>query len=416
MSNKISVITVVYNDAENIRRTMQSFFSQTWEDKEYIVVDGGSTDGTADIIREYADRLAWWCSEKDAGIYDAMNKGILHASGDWINILNCGDEYCSDDSLKNAILNCRADDADIIYGDSIKRQLGHTLYMEAPADAGGLEFAPIYRHGSSLMRASVNKEYLYDLAQKDKYGYALDWHLIHKLYTKGFRFVKTDAYIETFDAEGVSNHPVRSVWLNYKIASSNGFSLKKAMKFAIAFALAMFTQSKAYTVLRKFVLETFTNTILSHLPIWKARRGALKLLRAKIGTGTYINRHCYIMDPNRMAIGQNSHINRLCTLDARGGLYIGNSVSVSHGVMLMTGSHDINSHDFSVNYLPIRIEDYAWIGCGAIVLQNVKIGRGAVVAAGAVVTKDVPPYTVVGGIPAKAINKRSSHLEYKCNH
>lgn len=117
-----------------------------------------------------------------------------------------------------------------------------------------------------------------------------------------------------------------------------------------------------------------------------------------------------------MEIGQNSHVNRLCTLDARGGLYIGNSVSVSHGVMLMTGSHDINSHDFSVNYLPIRIEDYAWIGCGAIVLQNVKIGRGAVVAAGAVVTKDVPPYTVVGGIPAKAINKRSSQLEYKCNH
>ena len=58
MSNKISVITVVYNDVKNIRQTMESFFSQTWEDKEYIVVDGGSTDGTADIIKEYADRLA----------------------------------------------------------------------------------------------------------------------------------------------------------------------------------------------------------------------------------------------------------------------------------------------------------------------------------------------------------------------
>ena len=71
MSNKISVITVVYNDVANIRATMESFFSQTWEDKEYIVIDGGSTDGTADIIKEYAPRLAYWCSEKDNGIYDA---------------------------------------------------------------------------------------------------------------------------------------------------------------------------------------------------------------------------------------------------------------------------------------------------------------------------------------------------------
>lgn len=100
MSNKISVITVVYNDVKNIRNTMESFFSQTWEDKEYIVVDGGSTDGTAEVIKEYSDRLAWWCSEEDDGIYDAMNKGILHATGDWINVLNCGDSYCSIESLK----------------------------------------------------------------------------------------------------------------------------------------------------------------------------------------------------------------------------------------------------------------------------------------------------------------------------
>ncbi len=93
MEDKISVITVVYNDVEHIRETMESFFSQTWENKEYIVIDGGSTDGTADIIREYSDRLAFWCSEKDGGIYDAMNKGIAHVTGNWINILNSGDRF-----------------------------------------------------------------------------------------------------------------------------------------------------------------------------------------------------------------------------------------------------------------------------------------------------------------------------------
>ena len=83
--NKISVITIVLNDVANIRKTLDSFFSQTWEEKELIVIDGGSSDGTADIIREYADRIAWWCSESDGGIYDALNKGILHCTGDWIN-------------------------------------------------------------------------------------------------------------------------------------------------------------------------------------------------------------------------------------------------------------------------------------------------------------------------------------------
>ena len=86
MRNKISVITVVFNDVAHIKETMESYFSQTWEEKEYIVIDGGSTDGTADIISKYADRLAYWCSEPDGGIFDAMNKGIKYAKGDWINI------------------------------------------------------------------------------------------------------------------------------------------------------------------------------------------------------------------------------------------------------------------------------------------------------------------------------------------
>ena len=91
MNKKVSVITVVYNDVGHIRETIESFFSQTWEDKEYIVIDGGSTDGTIDIIKEYANRISYWISEPDKGMYDAMNKGILKANGDWINILNSGD-------------------------------------------------------------------------------------------------------------------------------------------------------------------------------------------------------------------------------------------------------------------------------------------------------------------------------------
>ena len=266
MSNKISVITVVYNDAKNIRQTMESFFSQTWEEKEYIIVDGGSTDGTAEIIKEYADRLAWWCSEKDKGIYDAMNKGIQHATGDWINILNCGDSYCSTESLKEAMTNCDPESADIIYGDSMVNKDGSLFFFPASNDVSQLNYSPIYRHGSSFVRTKIHKKHLFDLSKSKKYGFALDWLLIYTLYKNGYRFARTNAFIEVFDIEGVSNKPLKGAILNYRISTSDGFSLKKAFEFAKAFSKVCFVNSIFYSTLRHFALETFANTILSHLP------------------------------------------------------------------------------------------------------------------------------------------------------
>lgn len=414
MSNKISVITVVFNDVANIRHTMESFFSQTWEDKEYIVIDGGSTDGTANIIREYADRLAYWCSEKDDGIYDAMNKGIMQATGDWINILNSGDSFCSEKSLENAMTLCIPSEADVIYGNSIRLGHGFSVIMPADSDKKKMELAPIYRHGSSLMRTSVHKKYLYDVTKKEQYGFALDWDVIYRMYKDGYKFVKVDTEIEAFKFEGVSNHPIKSLLYNYRITSSRGFSMARTAHFVKSMFMAVITSSAIYPKLRNFVLETYTNTILSHVPIWRLRRYFFRSLGCKINSETYIDRHCYIMGVNRLEIGHGTHVNRQCTLDARGLLYIGNSVSVSHGVMLMSGGHDFNSKTFEAVFLPIIIEDNAWIGCGAIVLQGVTIGKGAVVAAGAVVTKNVPPYAVVGGVPAKVIGHRSEDLDYIC--
>lgn len=414
MANKISVITVVYNDIKNIRKTMESFFSQTWKEKEYIVIDGGSTDGTAEIIKEYADRLAYWCSEKDAGVYDAMNKGVKHASGDWVNILNCGDFYASSTSLEDALNNCNPDEADIIYGDSIMMKNGNSFFMLSSDNVSLLNRKPIYRHGSSLVRTEIHKANLFDLSKKKNYGFALDWYLIYSLYKKNYRFVRTNAVIEAFDVEGMSNHPLRGEVFNYRIISSDGFSVSKLMYFIKSYCRTAFTNSLLYRALCKFILGTYTMTIVPHIPVWCIRRKALNIIGMAIGKETYIDRHSHIMSPNKLKVGNFTHINRLSTLDARGRLTIGDSVSISHGVMIMTGSHDIETKSFAVRFLPITIEDYVWIGCGAIVLQNVTIGEGAVVAAGAVVTKDVPPYTIVGGIPAKIIGSRNKNLDYKC--
>jgi glycosyltransferase involved in cell wall biosynthesis len=89
----VSVITVVYNDCQNIEATIKSVLAQTCDQVEYLVIDGGSKDGTVDVIKCYADRLDYWVSEPDKGLYDAMNKGLAAATGKYISFLNCGDEY-----------------------------------------------------------------------------------------------------------------------------------------------------------------------------------------------------------------------------------------------------------------------------------------------------------------------------------
>ena len=102
----ISIITVVFNGEKYLEETIQSVINQTYSNVEYIIIDGGSSDGTLDIIKKYEERIDYWVSEKDKGIYDAMNKGIDVASGEWINFMNAGDGFYADDVLdKIFILN-----------------------------------------------------------------------------------------------------------------------------------------------------------------------------------------------------------------------------------------------------------------------------------------------------------------------
>lgn len=98
---RVSVITVVRNDVAHLEETILSALRQTYREVEYIIIDGGSTDGTVDIIEKYADRLAYWVSEPDGGIYPAMNKGVAHATGDWINFMNSGDAFADDKVLED---------------------------------------------------------------------------------------------------------------------------------------------------------------------------------------------------------------------------------------------------------------------------------------------------------------------------
>ena len=99
----ISVITVSYNAVLTIEQTILSVINQTYLNIEYIIIDGGSTDGTVNVIKKYADKIAYWVSESDKGIYDAMNKGIAYSHGEYCNFINAGDKFCSSSILKQVM-------------------------------------------------------------------------------------------------------------------------------------------------------------------------------------------------------------------------------------------------------------------------------------------------------------------------
>lgn len=155
------------------------------------------------------------------------------------------------------------------------------------------------------------------------------------------------------------------------------------------------------------------NRILNKIPLQFIRNLLLQTLGIKIGKNTVLYSWQEIRKPSKIKIGNNSIIGFKSTIDGRKGVIIGNNVNISSEVMIWSLQHNYNSSDFEGSGGTVIINDYSWISARAIILPNVTIGEGAVIAAGAVVTKDIPPYTVVGGIPARMIGKRERNLNYQ---
>ena len=156
--------------------------------------------------------------------------------------------------------------------------------------------------------------------------------------------------------------------------------------------------------------------LISQVPSHDIRLAVYRLLGAKIGTQTSIHRGCQFYHMPGLKVGNNCVINQQVILDARCGLIIGQNVSISEQAILYTLHHDLDDPDFVVTGGPVIVDDYAFIGARAMIMPGVHLGEGSAIAAGAVVTKDVPPYTVVGGVPAKPIRQRSRNLRYQLNY
>lgn len=156
----------------------------------------------------------------------------------------------------------------------------------------------------------------------------------------------------------------------------------------------------------------FGNMFINKIPSRTIRKCFYQMLGCKIGKDSVIFRRCDMLYPGRIEIKNNVSIGWFTHLDGRGGIIIGENTNISSYSKIVTGGHIADSPTFDVEFLPIVIGKRVWICTGAIILGGVTIGDGAIIAAGSVVTKDVAPYTIVGGIPAKYIRDRNRELTY----
>ena len=194
---KLSIITVNYNDSKGLEHTIKSIISQSFHDYEFIVIDGGSTDDSVNIIRKYEQYINYWVSEPDGGIYPGMNKGLRLAQGEYVNFMNGGDCYHSSDVLEKIF--SLDTDADIITGNHAENGLKNV-------GQGGVTMLDLYKwaidHQASFIRRELALGHPYD----EKYRIVSDWKFfIEALVLDNCSFYYTDTIVVDVDMDGISN-------------------------------------------------------------------------------------------------------------------------------------------------------------------------------------------------------------------
>ncbi len=192
-SIKVTVITVTYNAKDALEKTMHNIDVQDYTNLEYIVVDGASLDGTISLLNSYTGKLDRWISEPDMGIYDAMNKGVAMATGDYCLFMNAGDCFAGPSVVSQAVKNFGG--ADVIYGDILKD--GNLKKSLSPRNCHKM----YYCHQAVFTRTSCLKEYPFDISHR----FSADFKQAKQLYLAGKTFKQTNIAIAVFDTTGISN-------------------------------------------------------------------------------------------------------------------------------------------------------------------------------------------------------------------
>lgn len=190
---KISIVTIVRNDSPGLEKTIRSVIAQTYENIEFIVIDGASDDGTVDVIKRYASKIDYWTSEKDGGIYDAMNKGTRRATGAWINYMNAGDTFVGSEVLTSIDFNALSAYV-LLYGNRIRDGL-----VGYPNDPGVLTKGIIHANHQAMF---FNKAVLGSMLYYDtRYKIYADYELVNRIYMAFPRLIRY-INLDIADSEG----------------------------------------------------------------------------------------------------------------------------------------------------------------------------------------------------------------------
>lgn len=225
---KISVITISFNSYKTIEKTIKSVIGQTYPDIEFIVVDGGSTDGTVDILNRYRDKIDILRVEPDKGIYDAMNKGINLSSGEWISFMNSNDYFYNEKVIEGVF--GQGTDADIIYGYCIDPDTGKSVKPLSLQDFW--KRIPV-NHQSAFVKAVYYKEHPYEL----EYTVSSVYDFFYFWYCKGIRFKYIDMPVAVYDMKGLSFYSFAWLWdyLRISLKYSKGKRIRVLLRFVYLF-------------------------------------------------------------------------------------------------------------------------------------------------------------------------------------
>jgi glycosyltransferase involved in cell wall biosynthesis len=190
----VTIITVVRNGEKTLEKTILSIINQTYNNIEYIIIDGSSSDGTLDIIKKYEDKIDYWISEKDEGIYYAMNKGIALAVGEWINFMNSGDCFYNNEVI-DKIFGLGKEYRCLIYGNTICKTRRCSV-LQYPVLCDIKKYMP-FCHQSCFIRSEIMKQYKFDTS----YKIVSDYNLVYKLFHDGLLFEYIDTIVSVYEAE-----------------------------------------------------------------------------------------------------------------------------------------------------------------------------------------------------------------------
>lgn len=200
---KLSIVTINYNNKEGLRKTIESVAGQTYRYIEYIVIDGGSDDGSTDVIRQHEDVISYWVSEPDKGIYNAMNKGVAKTTGDYVLFLNSGD-YLASPTIIDEIRNELFSNEDVIFGLLKTYPSNRIGYTDVHLPLTMLDFferSPI-PHPASFIKRDLFQEMKYDETLK----IVSDWKFfLQAIVFKGCSCKKIEKVITIFEDEGLSS-------------------------------------------------------------------------------------------------------------------------------------------------------------------------------------------------------------------